>query len=47
VAQDEGDLPTAQALYKRALRIYERTLGPEHPSTQTVRRNLATIPAQD
>jgi hypothetical protein len=38
-------LLAARALYERALRIYEQTLGPEHPNTLTVRENLASLPA--
>jgi hypothetical protein len=34
-------LATAQPLYDRALAICEKVLGPEHPNTAIVRKNLA------
>ncbi|MCG8349887.1 MAG: tetratricopeptide repeat protein [Chloroflexales bacterium] len=32
-------------MYERALAIREQALGPDHPHTQTVRRNLAALEA--
>jgi hypothetical protein len=33
----------AEPLYRRALEIVEKSLGAEHPLTQTVRENLARL----
>jgi len=33
----------AEPLYQRALRIWEQSLGPEHPHTQAFRANYATL----
>jgi hypothetical protein len=43
VLRDLGDLAGAKAAYERALAILERTLGPDHPNTRTVRRNLECL----
>jgi hypothetical protein len=40
---DLGDLPGAKAAFERALAILEKFLGPDHPKTQLVRRNLAAL----
>ena len=39
----QGDYPTACTAYERALAIVEKVLGPDHPHTQTVRNNLASL----
>jgi hypothetical protein len=36
-------LSEAEPLYRRALAIFEKSYGPEHPSTVTVRNNLAGV----
>ncbi len=36
--QEQGKYAEAEPLFKRALAICERALGPDHPHTQTVRR---------
>ena len=46
VFEDQGDLAGARPLYERALAICEKVLGPEHPITLKVRRNLATLTAR-
>lgn len=38
-----GDLDGARQHYERALRIFTDTFGPDHPNTQTVRRNLDAL----
>jgi len=38
-----GDYPTAHSYFKQALVIFESILGPDHPDTQVVRRNLASL----
>lgn len=45
VVKDQGDLPAARILLERALRIWDQTLGPEHPSTRTAHDNLASLTA--
>ena len=42
-----GDYAAARPLYERTLTIYEVVLGPQHPNTQTVRRNLAALDAAE
>jgi len=37
--QEQGKYAEAEPLFKRALAICERVLGPDHPHTQSVRRN--------
>ncbi|MCI0645537.1 MAG: tetratricopeptide repeat protein, partial [Chloroflexi bacterium] len=39
----QGDLAGARPYYERALAINEKALGPDHPDTQLVRRNLAAL----
>ena len=39
--QAQGELAVARPLFERALAIYEKTLGPEHPNTATSLNNLA------
>jgi Tfp pilus assembly protein PilF len=36
----QGDPAGARTYYERALAIAERVLGPDHPTTATVRANL-------
>lgn len=36
-------LAAAKPLYERALAIWERLLGLDHPHTATARRNLASL----
>jgi Tetratricopeptide repeat len=38
-----GDLAGARAAYERALSIFERVLGPEHPHTRIARGNLESL----
>jgi len=40
---DQGDYDAAREYYERALAILEIQLGPEHPSTKTVRGNLEAL----
>ena len=42
-ASGQGDYAGARPLYERALAIYEKALGPEHPNTNVARRNLARL----
>jgi hypothetical protein len=41
--RNQGDLAAARPLLKRALAINEKALGPDHPDTLMVRRNLAAL----
>jgi len=41
VVQDQGQLKEAERLYRQALRVKERTLGPAHPETALTFSNLA------
>jgi len=43
VLQDLGDLAGAKACYERALGIWERALGPEHPQVATAVNNLGLV----
>jgi tetratricopeptide (TPR) repeat protein len=43
VLQDLGDLAGAKACYERALGIWERALGPEHPQVATAVNNLGRV----
>jgi len=36
-------LSQAEPLIRRALKIFEDSLGPDHPKTQTVRKNLEIL----
>ena len=38
----EGKHKEAESSYVRALAIYEKSLGPDHPNVATVLHNLAT-----
>ena len=38
-----GDYAKAEPLYRRALAIHEKALGPEHPATATSLNNLAVL----
>jgi hypothetical protein len=40
------DYAGAEALYRRALAIFERVLGPDHPHTVICRENLALLRSQ-
>jgi len=40
LARDEGDLPAARDLFRRALGIFTRFLPPEHGNIQTAREWL-------
>jgi hypothetical protein len=47
--EDQGDLVGARLLYERALAIFEKALGSNHPYTATARKSLqillgATLP---
>jgi len=39
-----GDLAAARAAAERALSIWEKTLGPDHPNTRNARANLDSLP---
>ena len=41
--QDLGDLAGARAAYERALCIFERVLGPDHPNVATLVNNLGGV----
>jgi tetratricopeptide (TPR) repeat protein len=41
--KDQGDHARALPLFKRALAINEKALGPEHPLTATSLNNLAAL----
>src|SRR5262249_42760198 len=41
--QDSKRLSEAELLYRRALAIVEKSYGPDHPSTETIRRNLRSL----
>ena len=41
--QAQGDLAGARPLYERALAIYEKVLGPDHPRLATSLNNLASL----
>ena len=43
--QDTNRLGEAEPLMRRALAIDEESLGPDHPNTATVRKNLAALEA--
>jgi hypothetical protein len=43
VLKDMGDGFSAREALNWALSIYTKTLGPEHPTTQTVARNRAGL----
>ncbi len=43
VAQNMGDLPKAEALYRDAIRRHERTYGERHPETALVKGNLGLL----
>jgi hypothetical protein len=37
------ELAAARPLYERALAISERALGPDHPTTATIRRTMSDL----
>jgi hypothetical protein len=41
--QAQGQYEAAEALYRGALAIMERTLGPEHPDVAMMRENYASL----
>src|SRR5271165_5311076 len=41
--QQAGDYPGAEPLYRRALAIDEKALGPDHPNVAAILNNLATL----
>jgi len=41
--ESKGDYAGAEPLYRRALAIAEKTLGPNHPNTATALDNLAGL----
>ena len=41
----QGKYDLAEPLYERALAIYEKALGPDHPDTIQIRENLAQMKA--
>ena len=41
--QDTNRLEEAEPMMRRALEIYEKSLGPDHPDTQTFRQNLEIL----
>ena len=43
VYQEQGRYAEAEPLFKRALAIYEKALGPEHPDVATILNNLAFV----
>jgi tetratricopeptide (TPR) repeat protein len=43
---EKGQYAKAERLYKRALAIYEKTLGPEHPAVATSLHGLGVINAE-
>ena len=43
IARRHGDLAEAERLYRQALGIKERLLGPEHPEVATTLNNLAVV----
>jgi len=45
VLERQGRYGEAQALYERALAIFETVLGAQHPNTQGTRENLAALRA--
>jgi tetratricopeptide (TPR) repeat protein len=43
VYRAQGHYTEAEPLYKRALAIWEKAFGPDHPDTKQVRDNLAAL----
>ena len=41
--KEEGRFADAEPLYKRALAIFEKALGPDHPSVASALNNLADL----
>ena len=46
VLQDLGDLQGAKKNYERALAIFTKFLGKDHPNTVTVRNNIEYLESQ-
>ena len=45
--QDTNRLGEAEPMMRRALAIFQKSLGPDHPNTVTVRENFAVAPSRD
>jgi tetratricopeptide (TPR) repeat protein len=43
VLQDQGDLEGAKRCFERALKIFEKRLGKDHPNAVIVRNNLNSL----
>jgi tetratricopeptide (TPR) repeat protein len=43
LSEQQQQYEQAASLYQRALEIDERTLGPQHPTTQAIRANYARL----
>jgi hypothetical protein len=43
MSHNSGDFVEARKFYDRALPIYRKFLGDDHPTTRTVRRNLEML----
>ncbi|MEI7636234.1 MAG: tetratricopeptide repeat protein [Syntrophus sp. (in: bacteria)] len=43
LCRDRGNYPDAESLYKRALSIYEKALGPDHPDVATTLNNFGLL----
>ena len=43
---DTNRLEEAEPLFRRALAIWEKSLGPDHPYTMSVRESLAVLEAE-
>ena len=41
--QDTNRLGDAEPMYRRALAIFQKSLGPDHPNTVTVRENFVLL----
>ncbi|MEK7727705.1 MAG: tetratricopeptide repeat protein [candidate division KSB1 bacterium] len=44
--QSQGKYAEAEPLFRRALEIFEKSLGTDHPNTQTIRKNYALLLAE-
>jgi hypothetical protein len=47
VLKELGDLPGARANYERALKIFKKFLGDDHPNTRLVQRNLDALTIEE
>ena len=41
--RDQGKYEEAESLYQRALAIYTKVFGPQHPGTRTIQRNYDAL----